>query len=97
MLRCAGDAPGGADRGLELLGSRQLAVRGTRGAGDVLVHEGAAEVVAAGLEQRAGRRKPELTHEAWMLSISPSSAIRPTAWTRTTSSQVGPGRALPWR
>ena len=27
-----------------------------------------------------------------MLGMSPSKAIRATAWTRTTSSQVGPGR-----
>ena len=32
-----------------------------------------------------------------MLSISPSRAIRPTAWTSTTSSQVGPGRERPCR
>ena len=47
--------------------------------------------------RRAPPSRPSFTHEAWMLSISPSSAIRPTAWTRTTSSQVGPGRDLPWR
>ncbi len=39
---------------------------------------------------------PSFTHDAWMLGMRPSNAMRPTACTSTTSSHVGPGRERPW-
>ena len=41
--------------------------------------------------------RPSFTQLAWMFGMSPSNAMRATAWMSTTSSQVGPGRERPCR
>lgn len=60
---------------------------------DALLHEGAAEVVDPCPQQLRGPAGPVFTQEAWMCSIAPAYAMRPTACTSTTSRQVGPRRA----
>jgi hypothetical protein len=68
-------------------------VGGAGGAADVLVHEGAAEVVDAGVEELAGAVLAELDPGRLDVVEHPSYAIRATACMRTDSRQVGPRRA----
>ncbi len=61
------------DDRLELLDAHALAVRGAGRPRDVLVHQGAPEVVGAGLASTCrAPSAPILTQLTWMLSMSPA-------------------------
>ena len=62
-----------ARRGAEVGLGHLLAVAGAGGPGDVLVDEGAAEVVGTRPGAPGGhRRRPIFTHDTWTLSIQPA-------------------------
>jgi hypothetical protein len=64
---------------------------------DGFLHQRAAEVVRAALQDRLTRASPSFTHDTCTLSISPRSRIRAHACIRRLSSNDGPGRAFPAR